>query len=110
MASNNDPLAPMSLAYLSTPGKTFNLCDFVSQNCHLLTAASTDIELGFLKGRLNVSCLHHSHSDESTHAATVFGSWKGIPGFVNAKELGSNMHDKQFRQMTIDNDDISMVE
>src|SRR5882724_5722313 len=54
MASNNDPLAPMSLAYLSTPGKTFNLCDFVSQNCHLLTAASTDIECGFLKGRLIV--------------------------------------------------------
>ena len=105
-----EPLAPMSHAYLSTPGKTFNLCDFVSQNWHLLTAASTDIELGFLKGRLNVSQKCYSLSDESMHVTTVLGPWASILGFANAKELVSNMHDKQFRQTTIYNDDIFMVE
>jgi len=75
-----------------------------------LTAASTDIEGDFEQGRLNVSHLHHSLSDESTCVATVLGTWAGIPGFVNPKEIVSNMHDKQCRQTTIDNDDISKVD
>ena len=38
-------------------------------------AASTDVERSFSQGRLNVSRLRHSLSDESTRSATVFGSW-----------------------------------
>jgi hypothetical protein len=66
---------------------------------HIVTpcsAASTDIERGFSRGRLTVSRLWHSLSDESTRAATVLGSWAGIPGLVKSEELVKNIKDKQF--------------
>jgi hypothetical protein len=75
-----------------------------------LKAASTDVERGFSRGRLNVSRLRHSLSDESTRAATVLGSWANIPGLVVEEELISNIRDKEFRwQTTVDDDDIVMV-
>jgi hypothetical protein len=75
-----------------------------------LKAASTDVERGFSRGRLNVSRLRHSLSDESTRAATVLGSWANIPGLVIEEELISNIRDKEFRwQTTVDDDDIVMV-
>jgi len=60
------------------------------------SAASTDVERAFSKGRLNVSRLRHSLSDESTRAATVLGSWAEIPGLVRDDELVKHIKDKQF--------------
>jgi hypothetical protein len=74
-------------------------------------AASTDVERGFSRGRLNVSRLRHSLSDESTRAATVLGSWAQIPGLVVDDELVANIHDKEFRwQTTVDDEDVVMVD
>src|SRR5262245_41273877 len=112
LSSNGDPLAQMSLDYLSSPGKPFCLLGSVSRK-QLISgeAASTDVERGFSRGRLNVSRLRHSLSDQSTRAATVLGSWAGIPGLVVDDELVSNICDKEFRwQTTIVEDDIVMVD
>jgi hypothetical protein len=60
--------------------------------------SSTDVEYSFSQGRLNVSCLQHSLSDESTRAATVFGSWVGIEGLVVTEDLIDNIQRKSFRR------------
>jgi len=61
------------------------------------SASSTDIERGFSKGRLTVSHLRHSLSDESTRAATVLGSWASVSGLVPDAELIENIKKKGSR-------------
>jgi hypothetical protein len=61
-----------------------------------MLAASTDVERAFSRGRLTVSRLRHSLSDETTRAATVLGSWADIPGLVLNEELIKNIRDKKF--------------
>lgn len=58
------------------------------------TAASTGVERSFSRGRLNVSRLRHSLSDETTRSATVLGSWATIPGLVPREELIANIRAK----------------
>jgi hypothetical protein len=60
-------------------------------------ASSTDVEHSFSQGRLNVSRLRHSLSEESTRAATVFGSWVGIEELVVTEDLIDNIQRKSFR-------------
>ena len=49
-----------------------------------------------MRGRLTVSCLCHSLSDESTRAATVLGSWANIPGIIRDNDLVAHIKDKKF--------------
>jgi hypothetical protein len=61
-------------------------------------AASTDVERSFSQGRLNVSRLRHSLSDESTRSATVFGSWiANGSGIVPEEDLIKNLQQKSLR-------------
>ena len=46
-------------------------------------ATSTDVERAFSSGRLTVSQLRHSLSDETIRAGTLLGSWARIPGIVD---------------------------
>ena len=48
----------------------------------IYTATSTDVECAFSCGRLTVSRMWHSLSDETTHAATVLSLWTALPGLV----------------------------
>ncbi|KIM78749.1 hypothetical protein PILCRDRAFT_75126, partial [Piloderma croceum F 1598] len=57
MAVSRHPLAPMVKNFLFIP------------------ATSTDVEHAFSCGGLTVSKMHHSLSDQSTHAASVLGAW-----------------------------------
>ena len=81
MSSQNifAPLARMALDFLSMP------------------AASTDVERAFSRGRLTVSRLRHSLSDESTRAATVLSSWANISGLIPEEEIIENIRLKRFR-------------
>ena len=45
-------------------------------------ATSTKVEHAFSWGCLTVSCVCHSISGESTHAATLLSSWMALPGLV----------------------------
>ena len=63
------------------------LCHYISillSNTYI--ASSTDAERGFSRGRLTVSRLRHSLSDESVRANTVLGSWARIDRLVPEKE------------------------
>jgi hypothetical protein len=80
------PLARMSLDYLSIP------------------VASTDVEHAFSQGRLTVSHLQHSLSDESTCAATVLSSWANISRLIPESEIIENIHLKCFRWAKDDED------
>jgi len=96
MTCSNDPIAPMALDFLSTPGQELILyVSFIFDTT--ISASSTDIERAFRKGRLTVSLLRHSLSDESTRAGTVLGSWAAIPGLVPNQEILNNIQNKQFR-------------
>ena len=50
---------------------------------------STDAERAFSSGRLTVSRLRHSLSDESVRASTVLGSWVRIPNLVSEGDMVS---------------------
>ena len=50
-------------------------------------ATSTDVERAFSGGRLTVSRMRHSLSNESTRASTVLGSWVKIDGLLPEQEL-----------------------
>jgi hypothetical protein len=102
MASNNDPFAQMALDYLSTPGKCFCFMHYIQYTNKPLLASSTDVERAFSKGRLNVSRLRHSLSDETTRAATVLGSWADVAGLVLEEDLVANIKNKRFRWGTND--------
>ena len=96
MSYNNTRLPRMCLDFLSVPGEyLFSL--LMLAFWYLFTAASTDVERGFSKGRLTVSCLRHSLSDESTRAETVLGSWANIAGLVSNDDLIDNIRKKRFR-------------
>lgn len=50
-------------------------------------ATSTDSERSFSRGRLTVSRLRHSLSDESVRTGTVLGSWSNYPELVPETEI-----------------------
>ena len=64
------------------------------------TATSTESERAFSRGRITVSRLRHSLSDESVRASTVLGSWARIPGLVPEKAIL-----KRFRKRKSGEDD-----
>jgi hypothetical protein len=88
MSSQNvfAPLARMALDFLSMP------------------AASTDVERAFSRGRLTVSRLRHSLSNEATRAATVLSSWSTISGLIPENEIIENIRLKRFRWAKDDED------
>ncbi|KAI0743693.1 hypothetical protein C8Q80DRAFT_1107444, partial [Daedaleopsis nitida] len=53
----------------------------------IFLATSIDAERAFSRGRLTVSHLHHSLSDESIRVTTVFGSWARISELVPEKHV-----------------------
>ena len=53
----------------------------------IYTAMSTDVERAFSHGRLTVSHMWHSLSDETTRAATVLSSWTALPGLVPEADI-----------------------
>lgn len=53
----------------------------------MASATSTDAERAFSRGGLTVSKLRHSLYDESTRAATVFGSWAESPELIPEREI-----------------------
>jgi hypothetical protein len=57
-------------------------------------ATSTDVERAFSRGRLTVSKMRHSLSDESTQAASVLGSWCTFPDAVPREEIMSAFKEK----------------
>ncbi|EIW52247.1 uncharacterized protein TRAVEDRAFT_136039, partial [Trametes versicolor FP-101664 SS1] len=57
-------------------------------------ATSTDSERSFSRGRLTVSRLRHSLSDESVRTGTVLGSWSDIPELVPEAEVVSLLTEK----------------
>ena len=57
-------------------------------------ASSTDIECAFSRGGLTVSKMRHSLSDKSVRAATVIGSWAGLPEMVPHVEIVKAFNDK----------------
>jgi len=61
------------------------------------TATSTDVERAFSRGRLTVSRLRHSLSDESTRAATVLSSWIEMPGLLPEADILRVLHAKASR-------------
>ncbi|KIM91753.1 hypothetical protein PILCRDRAFT_83832 [Piloderma croceum F 1598] len=79
MAQIKHPLAPMALDFLSAP------------------ATSTDVEQAFSRGRLTISKMCHSLSDESTRAATVLSSWCDFPPAIPHDEIIATFRDKNKR-------------
>ncbi|KAL1947002.1 hypothetical protein VTO73DRAFT_13963 [Trametes versicolor] len=74
--SSNSPLARMAIDFLTAQ------------------ATSTDSERSFSRGRLTVSRLRHSLSDESVRTGTVLGSWSNIPELVPEAEVVQLLTDK----------------
>ena len=60
----------------------------------LYLATSTDIERAFSRGRLTVSKMRHSLSNESTQAASILGAWCDLPGAVPRDEIIAVFHEK----------------
>ena len=56
-----------------------------------------DVERGFSRGRLTVSRLRHSLSDQSTRSATVLGNWGKLLGLVPEDEIVENFKNKHKR-------------
>ena len=77
-----------------------------------MSATSVDAERAFSRGRLTVSRLRHSLSDASVRANTVLGSWAGIPGLVDEKEMIALLADKKGKRRasgTTDADEANAV-
>jgi len=86
----------MALDYLSTPGQSCSL-SFRVIFIIIFTATSTDVERAFSRGRLTVSRMRHSLSDESTRAATVLSSWMSVPRLVPELDIIQVFRDKASR-------------
>ena len=93
---NGSALAGMALDYLSTPGQS---CSFSLRVIFIIIykATSTDVERAFSRGRLTVSRMRHSLSDESTRAATVLSSWMAVPGIVPESDIIQALRTKTSR-------------
>jgi hypothetical protein len=94
-AIGESPLARMAIDFLSAPSRlcySFPGCTSNLIVSHL--ASSCDVERGFSQGRLTVSKLHHSLSDESTRAATVLHVWSEIPGLIPEANIIQVFKDK----------------
>jgi hypothetical protein len=86
MGASGHPLAPMAKNFLSA---------LVCTNLHIqLFISSTDVERAFSRGRLTVSKMRHSLSDESTRAASVLGAWCDLEGAVPRDEIMEVFKDK----------------
>lgn len=104
LLGQGDPLARMALDLLSTPGQSqYWLTCYILYLPLLTVATSCDVERAFSRGRLTVSRMRHSLSDESTRAATVLSSWLSVPGLVPEMEISQVFRDKAKRKKA-DND------
>jgi hypothetical protein len=50
-----------------------------------------------MRGRLTVSRMRHSLSNESTRAATVLSSWMAVPGMVPESDIIQALRTKTLR-------------
>lgn len=64
---------------------------------YIIIASSTDVECAFSMGGLTVSKLQHSLSDESTHAASILGSWLDLDSAIPRNEIIQLFKDKKRR-------------
>ena len=67
----------------------------------MLLATSVDAERAFSRGRLTVSRLRHSLSEQSVRASTVLGSWARIPGLVPEQEMIDMIADKKGKRARV---------
>jgi hypothetical protein len=79
-------------------------------------ASSTDVEHAFSCGGLTVLKMRHFLLDESTHAASVLGSWCELSGAVvhgeietAFKEKGKRPKSKQKEVVDLSSDDVAML-
>ena len=66
-----------------------------------IKATSTKVERAFSWGGLTVSKHRHNLSDESTHAATVLGSWANIEGLIPEAKIVKMFRDKSKRKEVV---------
>lgn len=114
MGAAGHPLARMALDFLSAPGM-FS-CKIIKDNADVVSipATSTDVERAFSHGGLTVSKMRHSLSDKSVRAATVVGSWAGLPGAIPSSEITTIFNDKSKRMgkgkdMTPESDEADII-
>lgn len=84
--SPSSPLATMAIDFLTAQGTSHTHLS-LSWRLPPLIATSTDSERSFSSGRLTVSRLRHSLSDESVRTGTVLGSWCDYPEIVPEAQL-----------------------
>lgn len=97
LVGQGDSLPDEALDFLSAPGTFLNIC-LSSTNVidRRPSATSCDVEPAFSRGRLTVSRIRHSLSDESTRAATVLSSWAAV-GLIPEAEVMQVFRDESKR-------------
>jgi hypothetical protein len=101
----NPKLSRMGSDFLSAPGKhSIKMFHYGQYSSVWLTAASTDAERAFSKGRREVNFMQHNMSSQTFKAEMAVGSWDGTPLMPNISEAIRVIERKMARGATSDDD------